>query len=181
MLKKLNPREKRILVLCLTACGAMLLYFLVIEPMSRDWAAVRRQLAAAREKASLLKLDPKSPETQRHKRLLEIVPVVEMPRPSEQQGPLFQEAFTNQLKKAGLTSKRLQLVRGRVLRTDTAGSVVLNVSSQGSGRYEQILNLLADLPQNPYCAGVQKLSIKPDAKDRQKLEWEITVFTYATR
>jgi type II secretory pathway component PulM len=181
MFERLNPREKRVLILCLTACGVMLIYFLGLEPLTRDWADVHQRLKAAREKAALLKLDPQSPQTQRQKKLLEIVPVLEMPKPSELQGPLFQEAFTNQLKKAGLMSKRLQLVRGRSLRIDTAGPVVLNVTSQGSGSYEQILSLLADLPQNPYYAGVQKLSIKPDAKDRQKLDWEITVFTYATR
>jgi type II secretory pathway component PulM len=181
MLEKLNPREKRVLVICLTACGAMLLYFLGIEPLSRDWADVHRRLTEAREKVSLLKLDPKSAQTQRQKKLLEIVPVLEMPRPSDQQGPLFQEAFTNQLKKVGLMSKRMQLTRGRALRLDTAAPVVLNVASQGSGTYEQILNLLADLPHNPYCGGVQKLSIKPDAKERQNLDWEITVFSYASQ
>ena len=76
MLEKLNPREKRVLVICLTACGAMLLYFLGIEPLSRDWADVHRRLTEAREKVSLLKLDPKSAQTQRQKKLLEIVPVL---------------------------------------------------------------------------------------------------------
>jgi Tfp pilus assembly protein PilO len=181
MLEKLNPREKRIVLFSLTVCGLILLYFLAVEPLSTNWNAVRTQLQSARQKVALLRLDPKSPQTQQHKRLMELVPVLELPKPSDQQGPLLQEAFTNQLRKAGLTSRRMQLVRGRTIRNDPSGYIVLNLTAQGTGRYEQILNLLADLPQNPYCVGVQKCSIKPDPKDRQKLEWEITVFTYATR
>ena len=181
MLEKLNPREKRTLVISLAACVLMLLYFLVIEPVSNDWGKVRTQLEAARQKAALLKMDPRDPETQRQKRLLEIVPILEMPLSADKQGPLLQETFTEQLKKAGLNSKRLQLVRGRALRSDTSGYVVLNVQSQGSGNYEQVLRLLAELPQNAYYAGVHKLALKADQKDRRKLDWEITVFGYATR
>lgn len=181
MLEKLNPREKRIVLFSVTVCGLILLHFLVIEPISTKWAAVRTQLQSARQKAAMLKLDPKSPQTQQQKRLMELVPVLDLPKPSDQQGPLLQEAFTNQLRKAGLTPRRMQIVRGRTTRNDPAGYVVLNLTAQGTGQYNHLLNLLADLPQNPYCVGVQKCSIKPDAKDRQKLEWEITVFTYASR
>ena len=181
MLEKLNPREKRTVIICVAACGLMLLYFLVVEPVASNWKKVRSRLTVARQKASMLSMDPKNPETQRQKRLLEIVPVLEMPKASEQQGPLFQETFTEQLKKAGLNSRRLQLVLGRASKTDAAGYVVQNVQSQGSGSYEQILKLIADLPQNSYYAGIQKLSMKADPKNRQNLDWEITVFTYATR
>lgn len=181
MLEKLHPREKRVVLFSLTVCGLILLYFLAIEPLSRRWTDVRTQLQSARQKAALLKLDPKSPQTQQQKRLMELVPMLELPKPSDQQGPLLQEAFTNQLRKTGLVSRRMQLVRGRTIRNDPAGYIVLNLTAQGTGRYDQILNLLADLLQNPYCVGVQKCSIKPDPKDRQKIEWEITVFTYASR
>ncbi len=181
MLEKLNTKERRTVLISAVACGLMLLYFLVLEPLSRDWGKVRSQLAASREKAALLKMDPKDPQTQRQKRLLEMVPVLEMPAPAERQGPLLQETFTEQLKKAGLVSRRLQLVRGRALRTDASGYLVLNVQSQGGGTYQQIIKLLEDLPQNGYCAGVQKLVLKADQKDRQKLDWEMTVFTYAAR
>lgn len=181
MLEKLNPKEKRTVLTSLTLCAVILVYFLLIEPLSKDWRTVRQQLRAAREKAALLQLDPKSPQTHQQKRLMELVPVLEMPKPSDRQGPLLQETFTSQLRKVGLISRRMQLVRGRPLRNDPPGYVVLNLTAQGSGQYEQILNLLADLPQNPYCVGVQKCLLKPDQKERQKLEWEITIFTYASR
>lgn len=181
MLEKLHPREKRIVLFSLTVCGLILLYFLAVEPLTRTWGAVRTQLQSARQKAALLRLDPKSPQTQQQKRLMELVPVLELPKPSDQQGPLLQETFTNQLRKVGLVSRRMQLIRGRTIRNDPSGYIVLNLTAQGTGRYDQILSLLADLPQNPYCVGVQKCSLKPDPRDRQKLEWEITVFTYASR
>lgn len=181
MLKKLNPRERRTVLTCLVISVVLLLYFLILEPVVRDWRKVRLQLASARQKAAMLKLDPRDPQTQQQKRLLEMVPVLEMPKPAEVQGPLLQETFTEQLKKAGLNSKRVQLVRGRGLRTDASGYEVLQVQSQGTGRYDQMLRLLADLPQNGVCAGVQKLMLRADPQNRQNLDWEITVFTFAAR
>ncbi|HOT73398.1 MAG TPA: hypothetical protein PLX18_08550 [Anaerohalosphaeraceae bacterium] len=181
MLEKLNPKERRTVLTSLSVCAVILVYFLLIEPLTQNWGTVRQHLRAAREKAALLQLDPKSPQTQQQKRLMELVPVLEMPQPSDRQGPFLQETFTSQLRKVGLVSRRMQLVRGRPLRNDPAGYVVLNLTAQGSGTYEQILKLLADLPQNPYYVGVQKCLLKPDQKERQKLEWEITVFTYASR
>ena len=83
MFKKLSPKEKRTLTICLIACVLIFLYFLVFEPVSADWRGIRRDLKTARQKAALLKLDEKTSETQRQKRLLEMVPVLEMPGPAE--------------------------------------------------------------------------------------------------
>lgn len=180
MARKLEPREKRTLVICGAGALLLMIYFLLLEPILGDWKQVRSQLKTAHQQLDKLQPDEKSPTAARQRTLIEMVPAMEMPGPAELQGPLFQESLTEQIQRAGLKSKRMQLAeaKGAVSRF-SSGYRVLSVQSQGQGRYEQIIELLASLPKNPRYVGIQKLVIQVDPQKREQIEWDLAVFTYA--
>ena len=177
MAVQLNKREKKTVLLCAVAAGLMLGYFLVFEPLEANWKQTRVQLASLRQQVKRLAMDPRATQTIEVQRLIERLPVLAMPQPVEKQRPAFQEAFTRQLSQAGLKPKRLKSSQASRAGALVGGFKVLMLESEGRGKYDQILKLLADLPNNPYYGGVQRLRLQADDKKRDEMNWELKVFT----
>ena len=49
----------------------------------------------------------------------------------------------------------------------------------GKCKFAQILDLLASLKENPYLVGIEEMRIKCDTKNRQEIELDLTVSTFA--
>jgi hypothetical protein len=140
-----------------------------------NWRSVRASIADAQAKLSDLGIDEA-----KHAALLSVVPVVEMPQPEETQKFLFRDKLHEQLKKAGITTQPLQILPTRNMRNGPYK--VLKIQCKGKGKFDQLLDLLAGLKENPYLVGVEELRIECDTKQppekRQEMDIQLTVSTF---
>jgi hypothetical protein len=143
-----------------------------------DWRAVRASLGDARTRLKDLEVDQA-----RQAGLLAIVPVCEEPQPEETQKFLFREKLHEQLKKAGINTQPLQILTSRKMKSGPYK--VLKIQCKGKCRFEQLLDLLAGLKENPYLVGVEELRIQCDTRQppekRKEIEIDLTVSTFVKR
>lgn len=167
----LNERDKRALKLG-GICTIALLVLVLATKWIDHWGQVRKSLAVA--KAELAAINPSEAK---QTGLMSIVPVFEMPEVEEKQKFLFRDKLDEQLKKARLKSKPLQILpAGKPL---YSGYKLLRVKSSAKCRFTQMLDLLANLKENPYLVGIEEIKIKRDAKNKQEVEMDLTVSTFA--
>jgi len=139
------------------------------------WGRVRKSLASA--KAQLKLIDPAGAK---QAGLLSVVPVFEMPQEQQEQKFLFRDKLDEQLKKAGIKSEPLQVLPVGKSR-GASGYKLLCLRYSGKCKFDQVLDLLASLPENPYLVGIEELKISCDTdveKRRQKIELNLTVSTF---
>ena len=140
------------------------------------WRDTRASVAGAQTKLRDLEID-------RVKRagLLAIVPVCKTPQPEETQKFLFRDKLHEQLKKAGVNTQPLQILPSRKMRTSPYN--VLKIRCKGKCKFDQLLDLLAGLKENPHLVGVEELHVACDTKQppekRQEVEIELVVSTFA--
>jgi hypothetical protein len=155
--------------------AAILVYALLVDPWLADWSRTRTALAAARQK--LLLADTRSPAAAKQAAAAAAVPVSEMPQAEEIQGPLFRARLNEQLKKTGIRVKSLALLPGARPAAAT-GYKLLRLQCTAKCSFEQLMDLLASMDENPYLVGVEELTLKCDAKNRRELEATLIVSTF---
>jgi hypothetical protein len=99
-----------------------------------------------------------------------------MPEKEEIQKFLFRDKFNEQLKKAGIRSEPLQILPAS--KSPVARYQLLRLKCSAKCRFGQALDLLANLKDNPYLAGIEEFKIECDQKKRQDVELDITVSTF---
>lgn len=109
--------------------------------------------------------------------LMSIVPVIEMPKIEEEQKFLFRDKLSEQFKRAGIRNKPLQVQPGR--KSSQSGYKLLLVKCNATCRFSQVLDLLAQLNENPYLVGIEELKIKCDPKKKGQVELDLVVSTFA--
>lgn len=175
MWNKLQPREKRILkLLFLTA--AVIVGFMLIEPLVKDFQHTRAERLELKKTLDTF-LGTQDDKAARQKAVAERVPVFEPPTDGPQQSILFRDELTRQLQRCGLTSKSMQLRQDKTKKT--TGSNVWVMECQGQCQYASVLQFLEEIKKNPYYAAIEKLVLKADTKDRNKMTYHLTVSTYA--
>jgi len=92
------------------------------------------------------------------------------------QGPLFRGKFNEQLKKAGINVTSLQFLRSTRSK-QASGYNTLRLQCRGKCKFNQMLDLLAGLNDNPYLVGIEELQVKCDTKKREQLDIVLTVST----
>jgi hypothetical protein len=108
--------------------------------------------------------------------LMTVVPMFEMPQREESQKYLFKDKLREQLKKAGIKNKPLQVLAAR--KSGKSGYRLLRLKCSGKCKLGQVLDLLAALKENPYLVGIEEFEIKCDPKKRQEFELNLTVSTF---
>jgi hypothetical protein len=176
-MKPLTQRDKR--ALKLMAIGGLLIigYFKIFEPVMESYRSLRCQREQLQKQLGRLTRIQNGTGEAQYKELFARVPALEMPKESAPQGVLFRDELTQQLQKAGIQARTLQLRESRAKRQD--GFEVLTVDVQGRCGYEPMLRLLEDLKHNPYYVGVEKCVLRVDAKNRNEMTFQLAVFTYA--
>jgi hypothetical protein len=169
MISKLNQKDIRALKLGAVGVAAILILVFVLEGHER-WNKAK-QLSNQMEN----KLDNIDLDKAKRSGLTSIVPIFEMPVEKETQRFLFRDRLNEQLTKARINSRPIQEVPGG--KSPVAGYELLRLKCSGKCRFEQILNLLADLKNNPYLVGVEEMRIKKDAKNKNRVEFDLTVST----
>jgi Tfp pilus assembly protein PilO len=176
ILNQLNQRERKTVLICLVACAAMLLWFLVIEPVVKQRQQIRGQLKQQRQKLSVLLAKEGTVDALKQKKLTQTVPMLEMPTSSEKQTQLLRDKITQQLQQAGIQVKNFQFSTGVV--QGPGATDVITLRCQGKCNFTSLARFLDDLRKNPYYVGIEELSIKTDEKNRQNLEIAFTVSTF---
>jgi len=165
---RLSNRDKQALMIG-GVCVAVIVFTFVLKIPNR-WVEARKSLALIRAKLKAIDVDQV-----RQAGLTSIVPVFEIPQVEEKQMLLFRDKLNEQLKKAGVSSKPLQVLP--VTKARQGGYKILRVKCSGNCKFEQALDLLAGLNENPYLAGIEEFKIKCDPKKRQDVELDFTVST----
>lgn len=175
-MKAINERDIRAIKIGAAGLAVIGLYFLA-GPWLNDWQVLRADLASARQRLDRVAADGEGTLPAEQLRLISAVPKVEMPVDEKTQGTKFRDEFTQQLQKAGIRARSLQYLAAKKI----SGVGYRTLRLQGRGRCElpQMLNLLGALNENPYFVGVEELELKPDARNRNELEFSITVSTFA--
>ncbi len=170
MIEKLSQKDIRMLKIGAVCVAAILVFMFASELLGR-WAEARTSLAEVKNKLELIDVD-KAKRTG----LLSIVPVFEMPQKEETQRFLFRDKLNEQLKKAGIKNQPLQVVS--IGKSGQAGYRLLRLKCSAKCRFTQVLDLLANLKENPYLVGIEEMRIKCDPKKPQEVDLDLTVSTF---
>lgn len=139
------------------------------------WQEVRTSLRTARTKLKDVTVDPV-----KQAGLLSIVPVAEPPEVEDKQKFSFRDKLHEQLKKAGIKVEPLTISAAR--RKANVPYRVLSIRCRGKCNFDQLLNFLTTLNENPYLVGVEELRFKCDTKEppekRKEIEIDLTVSTF---
>jgi hypothetical protein len=170
MIEKLSQRDIRILKIGAVCVVAIPVFWIAFELYDRR-AEARASLAEVKNKLELIDVDKA-----KRAGLLSIVPVFEMPQKEETQRFLFRDKLNEQLKKAGIKNQPLQVAS--IGKSGQAGYRLLRLKCSAKCRFTQVLDLLADLKDNPYLVGVEELRIRCDKKKPQEVDMDLTVSTF---
>ena len=176
-MQTISERDKKILKIGGIAVVIILLWFAVASPWLDDWARVRNELTAERAKlAKLSGLTEDKASAAKLDGLFSKVPVFEMPQKKELQGPLFRDKVNEQLKKSGIKVTSLILQKEMTVKT-IPGYKVCPLHCEGKCNFNQVLDLLASLNENPYLLGIDELRLTTDPKDKKNMELKLVVST----
>ncbi|MHC4558092.1 MAG: hypothetical protein ACYTFW_10965 [Planctomycetota bacterium] len=170
MMEKLNQKDIRALKIGAVGVAVVLVFVFASKFLDR-WAQARDSLGQLNDKLELIDV-----EKAKRAGLMSIVPVFEMPQKEETQRFLFRDKLTEQLKKAKINNKPLQEITGG--KSPQAGYKLLRMKCSAKCKFTQVLDLLADLKDNPYLVGIEELRIKCDVKKPQEVEMDLTVSTF---
>ena len=169
-MNKLSKRDIRALKIG-AVCVVAILVFLFATWWRKRWARVKEEGAEVRAQLEAISVDKT-----KQAGLMSIVPVFEMPVIEEEQKFLFRNKLDEQLKKAGIGSKPLQILSTG--KSPQAGYKLLRLKYSGKCKFGQVLDLLARLNENPYLVGIEEMRIRCDQKKRQEIELDLTVSTF---
>jgi hypothetical protein len=175
-MKAFNERDIRAIKIGVVGLAAIGLYFLA-GPWLSEWQKLRVEIASGQERLDRVAVDGEGTLPAEQLRLMSAVPKVEIPADEKTQGTKFRDAFTQQLQKAGIRARSLQDLAAKKIAG--AGYKTLRLQVRGRCELGQMLNLLGSLNENPYFVGVEELDMKPDARNRNEVEFSITVSTFA--
>lgn len=169
MLKKFSQKDVRALKIGAIGVVAILIFMFISGRYDR-WNQAKESLTELQKKINDIDLDKAKSSG-----LMSIVPVFQMPVEKEIQRFLFRDSLNEQLKDARINSQPLQEVSGG--KSPVAGYELLRLKCSAKCRFGQVLDLLAELKNNPYLVGIEELRIKVDPKNQQQVDFDLTVST----
>ena len=178
MARKLNQRERLMLVIGVVAAVAIVVFTYGAKGMDR-WSQSRTSLTAAKKKFREVETDKAKLAG-----LISLVPVFETPQSEEKQRSLFREKLYEQLKKAGINTEPPQPILGKRVTISGAGYRALKFRCKAKCKFDQLLDFLAGLKENPYFVGVEELRVLCDTKEPPEkrkdkdVEIDLTVSTF---
>lgn len=159
MARELNQREKRMLQIGAVSVVAILVFTYGSKGLDR-WSDGRASLTAAKRKLREVETDKA-----RLAGLLALVPAFEAPETLEKQTTLFREKLYEQLKKAGIKTEPSPPILGKKMAVSGVNYRVLKIKCKAKCKFDQLLDFLAGLKENPYAVGVEELRIQCDTKE----------------
>jgi Tfp pilus assembly protein PilO len=175
MRKKLQPREKKILIL-LAVTAVLIFGYMFLEPILDDYQQVEAEQANLQKTLNDF-LEVGDRENARQKAVAEKVPTFKLPVESVKQSILFRDELTKQLQQCGLKATSLKMSQNKAIKAP--GYNVWLVECQGQCNYQSMVKFFEEVKKNPYYAAIEKLTLKVDSKDRNKMTFQLVVSTYA--
>jgi hypothetical protein len=175
MWNKLKPREKRIIKLLLITV-VLIFGYMLFEPIMKDYHQVKAERLKLQETLDDF-LSVCDSDVTRKEAIAQMVPVFKIPVKAEQQSILFRDEITQQLQQCGITAKSMQLRQNKS--KDAEGYMVWTMECQGLCQYNSIMRFVKRVEKNPYYVAIEKLVLKVDSKDRNRMTYYLTVSTYA--
>jgi hypothetical protein len=169
MLKKLTQKDIRAIKLGVI-CVAGIFLFMIGNKVYDRWKEAKASITLLNNKLELIDVDKA-----KRSGLVSIVPKFEMPKEEEEQKFLFVDKLTEQFKKAGIKNQPLQVVS--TSKSKQAGYQLLRMKCSANCKLTQVLDLLANIKDNPYLVGIEELRIRKDKKKPQDVDMDITVST----
>ena len=168
---KLSQRDKR--ALKIGAVGVVAILALTFgTKWVGHWTELRKSIAAKKATLESIKVNKDKQE-----RLMSIVPVFEDPNEEEEQKIRFREKFYEQLKKVRFKCEPIRVLRAKRAQAGT-GYRLLGLQTRGECKFQQVLDLLANVYENPYLVGIEEMRMECDPKKRQKFKLDLTVSTF---
>jgi hypothetical protein len=171
MARKLSERERRVLIGGLVV-AALIVVVNVGPRLVRHWQEVRVSLSILQAKMKDL------PDAKVRASLMAVVPVLDIPKPEEKQKFEFRDKLHEQFEKAGIKTEPLSFL---TVKKKVGAYRTLLVKCKAKCKFDQVLDLLAALKDNPYLLGVEEIRIQCDTKQppekRQEVEIDMTVST----
>ena len=168
---KLNEKDMRALKIGAVGVVAILVFVFGSKFQTR-WTSAKEKKDALDRKLNAIDVDKA-----KQAGLMAIVPMIEMPTVEDEQKFLFRDKLSEQLQKAGIRNKPLQLQPAK--KSSQAGYKLLLVKCNATCGFSQVLDFLARLNENPYLVGIEEFRIKVDPKRRENVELDFTVSTFA--
>lgn len=171
-MKKLSQKDIRALKI---GAVAVIVVFLIAFAMTwfEHWLKVRKELTGRQ-----VTLKTINPTETKNIGLLSTVPVFEMPQFEKEQKFLFRDKLKEHLKKIGIKTKPLQILATKKSSAPAGYKLLLLKCTADKCKFDQILDLLAVLKENPYLVGIEELKIKCDPKKREEFKLDLTVSTF---
>ncbi len=169
-MRNLTDKDKRTLRIGGILAAAILVLAGLVQ-WGEHWRRVRRQLAVAR---SELKMVSSAANSRDGSKLL--LPAFEMPKSQAAQQFLFRDKLAGQFKAANIKTEPLQVIPPT--KTRNAGYRVMRIKCGGNCKLEQIFDFIATLEENPYLVSVEEFRLKCDEKNRENIEFDLTVSTF---
>ena len=169
MLEKLGKKDIRAIKLGVT-CVVGIILFLIGNNLYDRWTEAKAATTLLNNKLESIDVDKA-----KRAGIVSIVPKFEMPKEEEEQKYLFMDKLTEQFKKAGIKNQPLEVVS--TTSSKTAGYKLLKMKCSATCKLTQVLDLLANMKDNPYLVGVEELRIRKDKKKPQDVSLDITVST----
>jgi type II secretory pathway component PulM len=174
-LQQMSTRDKRALLIGGLGALGILLYSLVVSP----WLAKQSDLQnKVKDQEQLLERIgmSSSPKAQMDRMILaKKVPTYEMPDDEDMQRLLFERAFSKQLKDSGVKTKGMPQFITKGKRIPQLGMRQLKIQGEGSCKFEQALDLLAKMYENPHLVSVEEFKLTCDEKKRKERLVQVSV------
>ena len=172
LLKKLSSKDIRALKIGVVAVAGIGLFVIAASWIGR-WEKVNKLLSLRRvELRTIVSSEVKQAG------LRSIVPVFEMPQTEEKQKFLFRDKLKEQLNKSGIKCEPLEILPIRKSGSKAGYRLLCIKWTSNKCTFEQILNWLVSLNENPYLVGIEELKIKSDPKKQYEFKMDITVSTF---
>lgn len=167
---KLGKKDIRALKLAAVCVVGILLFSLVTDWVD-SWSTVRKSLSATRAELEII-----TPSKAKLAGWMSIVPAFEMPLELAEQKMVFREKFNEQLKKAGVSSKPLEILAPG--KSPCKGYKLLRLQCRGGkGKFDKVLDLLASINENPHLFAIEEFKMSCDEKKRSEVKLDMIVST----
>lgn len=176
MKNKMGDKDKRAISLGLIA-AIVVIAFVAGDKLIQKYSEVKNTLVSRRSEVEQVMPDKDGNISAKQKGLLSIVPAFEMPVQEEVPGAIFRQKFLEQLKKVGIKSPVLSFVQGPKAK-NALGLRTMKLQCKGKCKFDQSLDLLASLYDNPLFVAVEEFKLECDPKKRTEMELSMVVTTF---
>jgi len=176
---QISTRDKRALAIGGIGVLVMVLYAYVVNPWLAHQAALQERVEQQEQLLERIGMSA-SPKAKMAQMLLaKKVPTYTMPEEEDMQRLIFEREFDKQLKKAGVKPKSMPQFISQGKKISQLGVKMLKIQGEGKCKFEQALDLLAAIYENPHLVSVEEFKLTCDEKKRNErlVDVSLTVTT----